>query len=205
MFVLAYVFICNEITVTNECHYHYRYNASLVSHSFNRNYLAEMNRFYDVLDKAISGHIMENTLRDQLKRLVMYFVYSYAGSMLQMGADVCYPQYLFPCKHLLESKKVVLFGAGKVGQSYYCDWKHNYRINIVMWVDSRLPYDESLKVKVLTPKKCISIDFDYVVCAVNSQMQAEEMKQQLINYGVTEDKILWEPPIDVFREYFLKR
>lgn len=106
LFVLAYILSCNEIIVTDGCYYHYRYNALSVSHSSNRNYLAEMNRFYDVLNEAISGHIMEKTLRIQLQRLVMYFVYTYAGSMLQIESDTCYPQYLFPCTNLIKRKKL---------------------------------------------------------------------------------------------------
>lgn len=201
----VYALRCKEIIVTHDCYYHYRYTPSSMCYRKNLNYLSEMNRFYKALDSAIMGHDFEGTLRDQLNRLLLYFVYTYTSSMMQMGTELYYPQYVFPDNSLLNGKNVVLFGSGKVGRSYFRDWKYNGSIQVVQWIDSEPPVDGILGQKVYKAEKIIQDGFDYVVCAVLDQERAEGMKQQLISYGIREDVILWGKPNNIFREFCLVR
>lgn len=205
LFTLIYILHCNEIIITNECYYHYRYNEVSVSNSTNMNYLAEMNRFYETLSNAMSGHAMEKTLKEQLDKLLMYFIYSYTSKKMGISLDIGYPRYIFPQTNMLYRKNIVLFGAGMVGKSYYNDWKYNHNIDIIMWIDNAVLYDEIYGKKILKPENILDCDYDYVVCAVLDSACAEKMKVQLMNCNVKEDKILWEHPIDVFWNYFLKR
>ncbi len=205
LFTMVYALRCKKIVVTHECYYHYRYNSSSMWHKKNLDYLSEMNRFYKVLDREIMGHIFEKTLRDQLNRLLLYFVYTYTSSIMQMGAELYYPQYVFPKNRLLNEKNVVLFGSGKVGKSYYRDWKYRASIHVVQWIDSTPPVDEILGQKVHKTEEIVQDGYDYVVCAVLDQERAEGMKKQLISYGIKEDVILWEKPDNIFREFCLVR
>lgn len=205
LFTIIYTLMCKQIVVTHECYYHYRYNPLSISYRKDLDYLTEMNMFYKVLDKAISGHIYEEILRDQLDRLTMYYIYTYTSSMMQMDTELYYPQYVFPDNQFLNGKKVALFGSGKVGKSYYLDWKNNTSIRVVQWIDSSPPVNEVLGCKIQKTKEIVRNGFDYVVCAVLNQQVAEDMKRQLIGYGIEENRILWERPDDIFRKFFLTR
>jgi len=205
LFTIVYALRCKKIVVTHECYYHYRYNSSSMWHKKNLDYLSEMNRFYKVLDREIMGHIFEKTLRDQLNRLLLYFVYTYTSSIMQMGTELYYPQYVFPKNHLINEKNIVLFGSGKVGKSYYRDWEYRDSIHVVQWIDSTPPVNEILGQKVYKTEEVVQDGYDYVVCAVLDQERAEGMKKQLISYGIKEDVILWEKPNNIFREFFLVR
>ena len=205
LLTIAYALRCKKIVVTHDCYYHYRYTPSSMCRSKNLNYLEEMNRFYRVLDRAIMEHVFEKTLRDQLNRLLLYFVYTYTSSMMQMGAELYYPQYVFPQNKLLAGKRVVLFGSGKVGKSYYRNWKYNDSIQVVQWIDSAPLAENFLGKKVDKAEEIIQDGYDYVVCAVLDQERAEGMKKQLISYGIREDVILWEKPNNIFREFCLVR
>lgn len=205
LFTLTYAFMCKKVVVTHDCYYHYRYNSSSMTYRKNPNYLSEMNRLYKVLDKAVIGHVYEKTLRDQLNRLLLYYVYTYTSSMMQMGAELSYPQYVFPQNQLLAGKNVVLFGSGKVGKSYYRDWKYRESVQVVQWIDSASPVDEIFGIKVDKAEEVLQDGYDYVVCAVLNQESAEGMKKQLISYGVREDVILWKKPNNIFREFCLER
>lgn len=204
LFTIVYALLCKEIVVTHKCHYHYRYNASSICRSKNDNYLEEMNRLYKVLDRVITGHAMENSLRDQLNRLLMYDIHTFTSDKMQLGEEFCYPRYRFPLNNLLSGKNIVLFGAGKIGKSYYNDWRYNHKIHVVCWVDNAFPDSEVLGYKLYKPGEADWKNCDYVVCAVLNKEKAEEMKKQLIGYGVKENSILWEKPEDIFFKYYLR-
>lgn len=205
LFTITYMLMCSKVIVTHECYYHYRYNSVSVSYRKNPDYLAEMNMFYRVLDKALKGHVFEESLRDQLNRMLMYYVYTYTSSMLKMNAELYYPQYVFPQNYLLNEKRIVLAGSGKVGKSYYLDWKCNASICVVQWIDSSPPMGKIFGCSIQETKEIVPDGFDYVVCAVLNQQLAENMKEQISGYGVKEEVILWEKPEDIFRKFFLIR
>ena len=205
LFTIVYALMCKKIIVTHECYYHYRYNSASMSYRKNLDYLSEMNIFYKVLDKALVGHAFEESLREQLNRMLMYYVYTYTSSMMQMSTELYYPQYIFPRNHLLYEKRIVLFGSGKVGKSYYLDWKYNASIHVVQWIDSSPAMDGIFNCSIQEPGEIVRDGFDYVVCAVLNQQLAEDMKKQLIEHEIKEDIILWEKPEDIFRKFFLIR
>ena len=205
LFTLKYVLMCKEVVVTHGCYYHYRYNFSSMSHKQNLDYLSEMNMFYKVLNKSLVGHVFEETLRNQLNRLVLYFVYNYTSSMMQMGTELDYPQYVFPQNNLLIGKNIVLFGSGKVGKSYYRNWEYSESIRVVQWIDNASAMNEIFGQKIYKMEEIVQDGYDYIVCAVLDQEKAEEMKKQLIAYGIKEKIILWKEPENIFRQFYLVR
>lgn len=122
-----------------------------------------------------------------------------------MGMNISYPRYIFPNSIMLNRKKVVLFGSGVVGKSYFNDWKFNYNIDIVMWIDTAAASTVLFGKEILKPENILKCNYDYVVCAVLDSALAENMKVQLMDYGAKENTILWEQPIDVFWNCFLNR
>lgn len=205
LFVITYALMCRKVVITHECYYHYRYNSLSVSHKKNPDYLTEMNMFYKVLDRALVEHVFEKTLRDQLNRLLLYLVCAHTSSKMQMGIELYYPQYVFPQNDLLSGKNIVLFGRGKVGQSYYRNWKDSDSIRVVQWIDSLPSTNEILGRKVHKAEEIIQDGYDYVVCAVLDQKKADEMRKQLIDYGVKEEVILWKKPEDIYKKFYLIR
>lgn len=206
LFTLIYILNCNEVVITDRCYYHYRCNASSVTHSGNMDFLEEQSRFYKAANRAIFGHLWEKSLRKQLNKRFMYLIYSYTSFKMQMDLGAYYPQYIFPKSNLLIGKRVILFGAGKIGKSFYNDWKYRYRIDIVYWVDNASSLEEIEEYRIMKPKVLVpmNLDYDYIVCAVANIMQAEAMKKQLLDLGFEEEKILWEQPVNIFQKFFIE-
>ena len=119
---------------------------------------------------------------------------------MEFDEDALLPKWHFPQNDFLLDKKIVLFGAGSIGQAYIIDWKKR-GVNVVRWVDN-VPG----KVKLFgmipeTPKVITNVDFDYVVCGVKSERAFESMKEQMLGMGIDEQKILWDKPIYTWIEY----
>lgn len=91
---------------------------------------------------------------------------------------------------VLQRKKVVLFGAGAVGQTY---WKRirDAGLPLVSWVAS-VPV-EGLPVNTL--ENLDRLEYDVILIAVKEKDMAEEIREILIERGVSREKILWQPPI----------
>ena len=96
------------------------------------------------------------------------------------------------------NKKICLYGAGAVGQSYYSQLVKYQKINIVSWVDKN-PSACDFDYFDVQPVEIISgLDFDYILIAVLKEDLADSIREDLIKKGILANKILWEKPKAVF-------
>ncbi|GFI16798.1 putative glycosyltransferase EpsJ [Lachnospiraceae bacterium] len=203
LFCLLYIFQCKSIKITHKCYYHYMNNSTSVTHSIDLDFLRQSNDLYLAIDKALKGHWMEDSLRKQFQRRFMYTVFVDIKKYMQFNDEIGIPTYAYPYAEDLKGKRVVLFGAGKVGRSFYRDIERKKDINVVLWIDNFPPKEFLMGVKVELPNQVNKVRFDYIVCAVLKEKQAEIMKEQLIREGVKGEKILWREPICPLKELFL--
>ena len=89
-------------------------------------------------------------------------------------------------------KKVVLYGAGKVGQDYYAQLCKYNDIQIIEWVDQNYSNYQFQYRKVESVKKLVNLEFDYLIIAVAKRRIAEEIVSDLISMGICKQKILCE-------------
>ena len=71
--------------------------------------------------------------------------------------------------------------------------KTNYA-KVASWVDKAYEKILDLKDQVQLPDILSKLDFDYLVIAVESEQIAMEIEQDLINMGVSRDKLIWKSP-----------
>ena len=96
---------------------------------------------------------------------------------------------------LLMGKKIILFGAGRVGRDYYAQICKYKQCEIVLWVDSNAQEIECEYTEVHMIKDIEKYVFDYVLIAVNDQNTAQKIGNQLIEMGISANKVIWAPPI----------
>lgn len=87
-------------------------------------------------------------------------------------------------------KKLVMFGAGNQGQSYALNPAIEGDIIAFADNDSTRWGDSLCGKPVLSPQELKNVDFDYIVIAVYSSNQKEEIKNQLLELFIPEEKIL---------------
>lgn len=194
LFSLLYALQCRKIRVTHKCYYHYRYNGDSVTNAAVSEYWERGNIFYTTLNKALRGHWMEETLKKQLQKRYFYSFYGYIAGL----NNVDIPIYTYPDEEELNDKKIVLFGAGKVGRNFYRDMEKNRRIEIVLWIDNHIPQEPIMERNIESPQCLLDIEYDYVLCAVKKKEIAENMEEQLIHMGIVKSKILWKEPFNLF-------
>lgn len=94
----------------------------------------------------------------------------------------------YPCE-LLE-KDIILYGAGKMGLSLYKKILDTGKSNIIRWVDKNAG-NASCPYNVETPKQLMETKYDQIVIAVINFDMAEQIRQELIELGISEELIFW--------------
>ena len=86
--------------------------------------------------------------------------------------------------------KVILYGAGKVGQLFYRQIETTHYCEIVLWVSKDAEQHEA----VSEIREMVGTQFDKIVVAVESGKIAEEIKKDLLSMGIDAGRIVWRNP-----------
>ncbi len=107
-------------------------------------------------------------------------------------------RYRFPQLEGLKGKRIVLYGAGLVGESYYRDFSLYSQIEIVAWADKRADKIDCDYIQLVKPDAIGDMDYDVLVIAILTEDVAEKIRQELVLEGIEEEKIVWKEPEKLF-------
>ncbi len=191
VFVYKYLLLCNKVNFIPECLYHYRFREGSAVNSNNKQSLTILNKIYLSLEEDFINHPMKNILVPQLQKWTIRRIKWALNEGLGFNEHI---QAYIINTYGLDDKKIVLFGAGKVGEdAFYQLSKLGY--NVVLWVDNNTKECDGQVVYL--PKEILNITYDIIYLSVINEMVAQEMKDQLTNMGIEEDKIIWNAPIKI--------
>ena len=139
---------------------------------------------------------MYETLKNETRSFLFQTL---AGIMNTWNLGECQiPRYRFLDMKRLLKKKVVIYGAGVIGQNYYAQMSMYSDCEIAAWVDSRPEQYSFSYAEVKTPKVLGRLEFDCIVIAVQMERVADEISAGLAEGGIQKEKIVWMPPESVF-------
>ena len=193
-FLIRYVLKAKSVKVTKECFYTYRYRENSAESSVDKHFMQNMNRLYCALENAVKGHPMEAELMRQIEMFVMHRLPSIPVHMGFRNVAQCL-QYIFPYTNLLEGKRYVLYGAGKVGIDYYRQIRCHEEGQLVLWVDKHWDEITDVNEKIYPIDELGEADYDCILIAVKRKELADSIKEELLELGINEDKIWWKSPI----------
>lgn len=124
------------------------------------------------------------------RKQIEYF-YMYSVNLCKMKYNDYYYKrdFLFPFDKMEKQKRIVLYGAGAVGQVYYSQlMKLNY-CKEVLWVDKNAKVMQNPNVKTIDSIK--NFDYDSVVIAIENKNVCQSVEKWLIANGVKKEKIIY--------------
>ena len=116
--------------------------------------------------------------------------------------------YLFPYHLFREGDRVVIYGAGEEGISFYWQAVHDGFVQVVGMVDDEQQGKviEDISVQGLSELK--GIYYDYLLVSEHRKHEWEEIRRMLIEKGVKNMAIRWDGGIyardDFFRNFYFK-
>ena len=96
--------------------------------------------------------------------------------------------YSFPKDIVQPSDRVVLYGAGEIGKSYFIQNLVYRYCDIILWVDRNYLELGNL---VQAPQEVCRQDCAKIIIAIESFPIYQKIREQLINLGISHEKIIW--------------
>lgn len=99
-------------------------------------------------------------------------------------------KYLFPYEKVAPKSKILIYGAGLLGQEYYLQMSITHYCTIIGFVDKNYQKYTNSAITVYSPDDIPSLEFDYVVVALRMAAAFNEIKRNLTIAGVPDDRIV---------------
>lgn len=196
VFLYKYLLNCHSIVICHQCFYHYHYRKESVIHSVNSHMLIDINRAYLALEDDFRKHELGADLLFQLQKWVSRTTCLALNYHMGFDERASVPEFVADLFGL-EDKKVIVYGAGKVGQMAYKQLK-TFGYSVVLWVDKAYKDYQNMEMDVAPPEEIISKEYDIVLIAVSRENVVEKIKNELIKNGIPKEKLLWKKPIPIF-------
>lgn len=174
-----------SLSVIDDClYYHRQREDSLPGYMVDKSFFTKMFAFYnymiEVMDEEYYPPIEQYFLYSLNQRKRMY-------SSMKQRNTCFYPIDLFD-----ENTKFILYGAGKIGQDFYRQYKKIHLGKMVAWMDKLKSGQEVQGIQLVSLQEINKLEFDYVVLAIYSNPDAKEVINELTSLGVEKDKIIWK-------------
>lgn len=178
------------IAVMSDTYYHYTVRDSSLSQKKDFAALEQSYQLYHCLRGLFENFQMSDAMSGTIEKYVMREI---AGVISGIG-ERNVAQYAYPDVASLFDRKIVIFGAGKVGYDYYSQICMYSRCHIVAWADNNRKNYTYDFCDVIGTEEMIDRDFDLVIIAVSTKNTADLIKKGLVEKGVESGKILWRRP-----------
>lgn len=109
-------------------------------------------------------------------------------------ADRAY-YYRFPENIIPKNSRVILYGAGDIGTNYCNYIEETGFYQITSWVDVAAEKYRSIGKDVRNIETIFQVEYDVVLIAVMAEKTAKEIRRNLCQIGIPENKIMWARPI----------
>lgn len=190
--LFKYILRCQSVFSSKICGYHYVMNDKSLMRSVNNKYLCNVNLLYLSLAREFEKSDYKDVFMPQLEHWIWNMIKQSPRFMgMNIKRKIC---YLNPFDNVLNSSKMILYGAGLVGRDYYELYKKKGE-EPLLWVDQNWEHLQTESMPVCSIEQIKQVDFEYLLIAIKNKKQACEIKELLIHVGVAADKIIWKEPI----------
>lgn len=175
-----------KVYVSDVCAYHYIQHPNSITKSREVKKGAEI---YDLLFKCLEEAFKEKKvweiLESQLKQYKKYLLFMHQISIFD-------EKVLVPYGGIQQGSKVIIYGAGVLGQKMYRYLAEKEEISIVLQVDQKYAVYQKNGFGVSDPDEILKVtDYDFILIANTVQDVAENIRQYLVDKGIDNKKILW--------------
>ena len=187
---------CKDIALYKCAAYHYVVSENSLSHlNYHDSMMKEIGLWSQIVktleEYEVLGNIKESVY-GYLKNRMIY--------VIQRDERKKVPVLHFYIKDMAPfiGKRVVIFGAGEVGQDYFAQISKYECCRIAAWVDSNHSKYVFDYAKVISAESVFAVSYDVIIIAVKDEKQGMDIKKSLMQRGVIEQKIFWEKPGEYF-------
>ena len=181
-----------RISLSQKKLYHYIVRENSLSHLDKNKYVENEIGLWNCIIHILN----EYKCCDYLKRDIYGFLKERIASVIYKlsDGDIHILQYYFKDINLIIGKKIVIYGAGNVGQAYYAQICKYRNCKIVAWVDLNWDKCTFEYAEVLGVDKILDLEFDVLIIAIDSEKTRKEINDRLVSSGLCSEKIYCQAP-----------
>ena len=195
-FLFRYLLQSKSVFFLREAFYHYRYREESVCNSRNERMLENTNRIYLELKEVFEQHVLKKDLLAQLEKRTIDMTMNALNQYMGFSLKHRIPKFIIEIDDLRDMR-LVLYGASQMGQDVKSILlKEN--IETVAWVDKNYKYFQNQNLEISAPGILETMEFDKLLIAVSKKALADSIKNELLEKGINEDKIIWRKPMMIY-------
>ena len=111
-------------------------------------------------------------------------------------------RFLFPFEKITSGSKILIYGAGILGQEYLKQLLITGYCQCVGFLDKNYEHYPDMRVPVYSPKEAARLEFDFIVIALRGELGLNEILRTLIGMGISESRIVYvlerNAPVQIF-------
>lgn len=197
------VFRNMKVCFLDEMYYHYCVREGSTTELENPDYLIELTAFYKYAKQIFDGHAEREHLLRQLGKYLLQEVRYAIDTKLELttaGKPICKEAHTYrpdPSVFLPQKKKIILYGAGKVGSDYRKQIADCANIELCGWVDKDYEKYREKEFPVYPIEYIKQTEYDLILVAVGRQAVYKEIEKELADMGIAKDAVIWGRPYGV--------
>lgn len=198
MCLLTALLDCSSVYVYHKPFYHYRIRPNSIVHTGSEEYLLKVYAVYKYLKKLYCHRLFTTNMRRQAEIYITELLYKGINTLL--GFENRNLLWIDPywLDHIPMNAKVILYGAGELGEKYRKQLLSRPDIQYATCIDFSYERLSSDRFLVESPNIVLSREYDYVIITIKNSEKAQAVRKELEGMGIPGDKILWFEQIEFF-------
>lgn len=188
--VCCYASRANKISIVHKAWYHYVQREGSMVREYGLKSFERIYRLKKCIESGIEDVEINKKMRFQTEYYVENFLQGAIADVYQINLKKI--AYVFPYESVPKGSRVVLYGAGIVGKSFWQCLRYGEYASVVAWVDRDYAVLQEQNLEVTSIDTIFQVIYDYVVIAVSDEKTAEEIRNVLLENGVSGKKIVWK-------------
>ena len=177
----------NSLQVISRSYYmHRQYSRGIRPYFTDDKFFDECFKVYNYFKEVFKSEDKKYDLKRQIE---YFFIEAVKLKKIEYNDNRDFYYFIFPFEQVAVAKKIVLYGAGRVGKDYYHQISSINYCEEVLWVDKNAKYMNDVRIREVSE---IDIQkYDYIVIAINDYKVCESIKKQFIKQGIEKEKIIY--------------
>ncbi|MXP74999.1 glycosyltransferase [Lachnospiraceae bacterium WCA-9-b2] len=196
--ILSYILTCDRISIRKEAFYHYIIRQESMVHTPDPHYLTKVNAVYHYFISLYRHPDFTQTMRLQAELYITEMLYKGINSRMGfLNKNLLWIDPLW-MEEIPENSKVLLYGAGELGEKYYQQIMHNEKLDFAGCIDYGYERMRGCSFEVTPPEEWTEIEFDVVVITIKNSVKAQEISSGLCQMGIKPSKIYYFEQKELF-------
>ncbi len=174
-----------KIVILDVCAYHYVQHSDSMTKKEREDKEDIYGLLFAHLGKVFKEKNVWEVMEPQLRQYRKYLLFMHQISYFD-------EKVLVPYGGIAAGSKVVIYGAGVLGQKIHRYLMRKKEIRIVLWLDQKYEIYREKGLAVDAPNEILKVpEYDFILIANTVQSTAETIRRYLVDNGIDDRKILW--------------